>query len=125
MQKKSKSLTELRGIAQAIGCDFTFADSDKILAQKIALKQTEVNPPPPPIVISPPDDQRLRTKPPSKVSNEQMIRELLDPLIERGLKLSFTDSGDYVMRFNDKVDTGTLRQPPRVILACAQKVLCS
>jgi len=121
-----KSLTELRGIAQAIGCDFTFADDAKHLQQKISLKQEEFNPPPPPIMIYAPDDQRMRTKPPTKISNEQAVRELLDPLIQRGLRLTFTEDGQqFIVKYGDKTDTGTLRQSPRVILQVAQKVLCS
>lgn len=78
---------------------------------------------PPPVVpvVPQPDDQRMRTMPPAKVSNEAMVRQMLDPYIARGLHVSF-ENNHFYFRYKDRTDTGTLRQSPRVVLACAAKL---
>ncbi len=115
-------MTELRGLAQSMGCKWTFSDDRNILTQKISLKQNDLMPPPKPIVVPQPEDQRLRTKPPSKISDEDMIRTMLRPYTEIGLDLKF-EHGMFHMKHNDKTDSGTLRQPPRTIIDCARRIM--
>jgi hypothetical protein len=119
----AKSITEYRALAQNMGCKWSFSDDIKALKQKIELRQTEILPPPPIIHVPMPEDQRLRSKPPAKVSDEAMIRTMLAPYIERGLHVAFTEDGQFHFRHGEKMDTGTLRQPPRSILDCAARVL--
>lgn len=116
-----QSLTELRGLCQSMGAKWSFADDANALKQKIALRQTDMLPPPALPVVPVPDDQRMRTRPPSKVSNEEMIKTMLAPYIARGLKVSF-ENNHFTFRYKDRVDTGTLRQPPRVVLQCAARM---
>lgn len=117
-----KSLTEMRGLAQSMGVKWTFSDNVNSLEQKIKLRQTEIMPQPVPIPVPIPEDQRLRTLPPAKVSDEQMIRTMLQPYVERGLSLTFSN-GQFQMAYGKKTDSGTMRQPPRVIINCARKVM--
>lgn len=119
---EKKSITELRGIAQALGCKYGWDDDKAHLLQKIRLKQNEVVPK----VIAPiyeaPSDQRLRTMPPSKVSNEEQIKKILAPLIAIGLH--FEIKGDsWFMRHDKKEDSGSMRIPPSHILRCAEKMM--
>ncbi len=120
---EKKSITELRGIAQAIGCKYEWADDKKIIIQKIQLKQNAALPKP---VIEmryeQPDDQRLRSLPPSKVSDEKVIRDMLAPLVVNGLKFEVTN-GEWVMRHGVKEDTGNMRMPPRHILRAAERMM--
>ena len=105
-----------------MGAKWSFGDDRNALMQKISLRQTEILPPPIPVIIPTPEDQRLRTRTPSKTSDEEMIRQMLQPYVDRGLHLSFSD-GLFHMKHGIKTDSGTMRQPPRVILNCAKRLM--
>ena len=120
---EKKSITELRGIAQAIGCKYDWSDDKKIIIQKIQLKQNAALPKPViEVRYEQPHDQRLRTLPPSKVSNEKMIRDMLAPLIAIGLKFDVTGE-EWVMRYDKREDSGNMRMPPRHILRAAERMM--
>lgn len=116
-----KSLTELRGLAQSMGIKWSFSDDMNTLKQKIALRQTDMLPPPVLPVIPIPDDQRMRTLPPSKVSNENIIMQMLQPYIARGLHVTI-ENNHFHFRYGERTDSGTMRQPPRVVLGCAARL---
>lgn len=117
-----QSLTELRGLAQSMNVRWSFSDDPAALKQKIALKQVDMLPPVPLPIVPQPEDQRLRVKPPSKVSDENTIRSMLAPFIARGLHLTIV--GDqFTMKFAEKTDSGNMRQPPRVLVDCARRVM--
>ncbi len=116
-----QSLTELRGLAQSMNVKWSFSDDRNALQQKIALRQTDMLPPPIQPVVLVPDDQRLRTMPPSKTSSEQIIKDMLAPHIARGLNVEFKNS-HFFFRYKDRTDSGTLRQPPRVIVGVAARM---
>lgn len=116
------SITELRSTAQGLGIDFSFSDDAKILQQKINLKvEQKFNKP-----ISPPEyvpqDGRLRDKPPTRRSNEEMIQEMLAEFVKRGLHLSF-DKDTWYMQFGKREDSGTIRCQPRDIINCAKRIM--
>jgi hypothetical protein len=121
MATGKQSLVELRGLAQSMGVKWSFSDDANSLKQKIAIKQTDMLPPPVMPVVPAPDDQRMRTLPPSKVSNEALIKEMLQPYISRGLTVTF-ENNHFFMRYKERTDCGTLRQPPRVIVKCAARL---
>ncbi len=121
MAGAKQSLTNLRGLAQAMGVKWAFSDDYLALKQKIDARQIEMLPSAPLPVITAPSDQRLRTLPPSKVSSEQMLRTVLRPYVDRGLQLTIEDDW-FTMRHGTKTDSGTLRQPPRVIVECARRL---
>lgn len=122
MRSPKQSMTELRGLAQSMGVKWAFSDDIAALNQKIAMRQNDLMPVAPLPAVPVPEDQRLRTKPPSKVSDEETIRAMLRPYIDLGMKLKI-ENGQFEMRHGARMDTGTLRQPPRVILECARRLM--
>jgi hypothetical protein len=116
-----QSLTNLRGLAQSMGIKWSFSDDTHALQQKIRLKQTDMLPPPVMPVVPVPDDQRMRTLPPSKVSNEALVKQLIAPYLSRGMTATF-ENNHFFFRYKERTDSGTLRQPPRVILKCAARL---
>ena len=121
---KRQSLTELRGIAAALGARWTFQDDDARLRQIIALKQSEIAPPPEVPKFQLPPDHRIRTTPPAKESSEEYLMELLAPHIAFGMQFSVDEeNGWWEMRYGERSDSGTMRQPPRVIAECARKLM--
>jgi len=118
-----KSLTDLRGIAQSFDVPDIFSKTDIQLIQAIELKQQTLVAPKPEPIPAPMYNATLMTKPPSKVSDRDKAMELLQPFINRGLHLEFTDTDDWTMRWGKREDSGTLRMPLRVLLGCAQKIM--
>lgn len=118
---KKQSITELRAIAQNMGAKWDFSDDINALKQKIAMRQTDMLPPPIIPVVATPEDQRLRTRAPSRISDEDVILPMLQPYIDRGLKVRFED-GQFYFKRGERTDSGTLRQPPRVVLGCAARM---
>lgn len=119
---EERSLTELRTIAQGLSVDFDFGTDKKHLMQKIRDRSISIMPQPletMPVIDEP---ERLRAIPPSKNLSREAISEALKPYLARGLKLSF--NGDvWEMRRGEKVDTGNVRVPLRVLVGCAEAVL--
>lgn len=118
----TKSLHELRGVAQAFGVSDVFRKDAVHLAQEIELKQQAMIPK---VVALPPRpqyDARLMTKTPSRRSSEADIESLLREHIALGLRLSF-DEENWHMQYGNKTDGGTLRMPLRVVLQCAEKIM--
>lgn len=118
----SKSLTELRGIAQSLDVPNVFQLDQVHLIQEITAKQIAAMPAPKVEIPRPEYDARLMNKPPSKRSNEEEIRQLLIPYVQRGLNLSF-DEERWYMSSGKKTDEGTLRMPLKIVLRCAEKVM--
>lgn len=118
----SKSLTELRGIAQALSVPDVFQKDKAHLIQAIELKQAAAVPVPKPEIPKPQYDARLMTKPPSRKSDPNSLAPLLAPYIERGLQVEYTDEM-WKMRFGIKTDQGTLRMPLRIVLKCADELM--
>ncbi len=117
-----KSITQLRSIAQGMGCDKIFEKSEAQLRQDIELKQQALIPPPPIVAPLPMYDARLMTKPPSKRMTADEAREWVQPYIAQGMKFS-TDDEMWRMSFNKKNDQGTLRMPARTLIGCAARLM--
>lgn len=120
---RRRSIVELRGICQALRIKFTFADDAIALAQKIELRNAETMPKPEPIIVAAVEDQRFRTLPPAKRCDETRVWAMLKPFIERGLHFKVDDAGQWEMRRAEKMDSGNLRCPPRVILRAAERMM--
>ncbi len=118
----TKSIVELRGIAQSMNVPFTMADDKKKLIQAIQIKQDAMFTPPPAPIMPDVSYHALRSRTVPKSSDEAMVRATLQPFVDKGLHLSF--HGDtWSMIWGGKTDSGTLKQPIRVIIKCAQKVM--
>lgn len=118
-----KSIHELRAIAQGYDIPNLFSMGENELKQAIASKQEAMIPKPRIEIPRPEYDGRLRIKPPSKTCTQSDIAELLRPYIDLGLVLTFPHPEQFHMRFDKKEDGGTIRQPLRAILGCAEAVM--
>lgn len=116
-----QSLVELRGLAQSMGVKWAFSDDFNALRQKISLRQADMLPPPIMPIVPIPDDQRLRDVPPSTVSDEDTIRTIIEPYIARGMQAKF-ECNHFYFRYKERSDTGTMRQPLRVVVGCAARL---
>ena len=119
---ETKSLTQLRAIAQSFGVSDIFSKSDNQLRQDIQLKQQDLQPKPVVTIAQPPYDARLMTRAPSKRATREEIEEALKEHIALGLKLSFTEE-NWKMSFGAKTDMGTIRMPIRTAIYCANQLL--
>ena len=117
-----KSVHDLRIMAQAFGVTDIFEKDQKHLIQDIELKQMNAVAPPLELPPRPQYDGRLMTASPSQISSPEEIVDLLEPHIKMGLHLSFQEE-HWFMRFSKREDSGTLRQPLRNILICAEKLM--
>lgn len=120
---RTKSLTELRGIAQSFGIDAIFSKDQNQLIQDIELKQGGMVPQSIPLPPKPEYDARLMSKPPSRTSSQNEVEMLLMFHVKRGLILTFPEPETWAMAFEKRTDTGTLRQPLRNILTCADRIM--
>lgn len=118
----TKSMTELRGIAQSLDVPNIFQKDRAHLLQAIEMKQVALVPLPKLDIPKPEYDARLMTKPPSKQSDVGEIEKLLQPYVERGLNTRFEEERWY-FSYNKKTDEGTLRMPLAQVLRCAEKLL--
>lgn len=118
----SKSLTELRSIAQSFDIPDIFSKDQLQLAQAIEMKQQNMLPPPVVEVSKPEYDARLLTKPPAKKTDEQLLREYGAPYESRGIKITYDDECWYAV-FGKRNDQGTLRMPPKVFIRCLDRLL--
>lgn len=119
---ETKSLTQLRAIAQGMGVSDIFNKSADQLRQDIGLKQQELQPKPMLEIPQPPYDARLMTKAPSRRASIPEIEEALREHVANGLKISFT-AENWRMSFGVKNDTGTIRMPLRSVIYCANQLL--
>lgn len=124
MSLQKKSLTELRGIAQAFSVSDLFQKDKLQLIQAIEMKQQGLAPAPKIEIPKPEYDARLMTKPPSKKSLRQDAEVLLGPYVARGMSVRFEDNEErWYMAHGKKTDEGTMRMPLRHLLRCAERIM--
>jgi hypothetical protein len=123
MGLNTKTIHELRGIAQSFQIPDIFAKDAKQLIQAIELKQQDMVPKPEIVPDKPAYDARLMDKPPAKRGSEEEILDLLAVHIKRGLHVTFPEPEQWHMQFGKKEDTGTCRQKLVNILRCADRLL--
>jgi len=120
---EGKSLHQLRAIAQGYGISDIFAKTDIQLRQEIAIKQADALPKPSIPPVMPQYDARLMTKPPAKITTEAALLEVLKPHIDRGLRVTFPGPEEWHMSWDRKEDTGTMRQPLKTVIGCAERLM--
>lgn len=123
MSLDNKSIHELRAIAQGYDIRDIFAKKPHELIQAIADKQEALAPKPVIEIPQPAYDGRLRMRPPSKSSSHDDILKLLEPFTAIGLRVTFPHPEQFHIAFGKKEDTGSIKQPLRVILGCAREVM--
>lgn len=120
MTLSTKSLVELRGIAQLLDIPDIFSLDKPHLLQAIQQKQNDSIPSAPPTDIPKPNyDARLMTKAPASIGSKEDIEQLLQQYVARGLLLTF-DEERWHMSLGQREDEGTLRMPLRTVLMCAE-----
>lgn len=122
MTLRNKSVHQLRAIAQGYSIPDIFQMDDKQLIQAIELKQQDMIPEPALVIPAPAYDARLMTKPPSRLSDEAQIREILAPHVAAGLRVTF-DPERWYLQWDKRTDEGTLRMPLRTVLHCANQIM--
>lgn len=119
----AKTIVELRAMAHALGCKFTFADNEAMLRRKIDEAVQKKAPPAATYDPVTAPDWRLTTRPPARWCDQDMIKEALSGHIERGMRLSFPTPETWRMAFDKREDTGSIRMPLRVVVKCADQIL--
>lgn len=122
MSLENKTITELRGYAQAMGIKFDWGwDRPRLLREiKSTIDVTLQRP----TVSDEPSDQRLRTVPPARNLSQVEVMKALERFKERGLVVTFpTPDTIYMTHTVVKEDSCSLRVPLRTIIECAKKVL--
>lgn len=123
MSLRDKSLHELRAIAQGYGVDKLFELSYDRLVQEIELAQEEMMPAPAVEVPMPQYDARLMLKAPSRKSSKEEVEQMLQPFFALGMHLTWMNDEEWRMQLGAKENTGTIRQPLRNIVKCAQEII--
>ena len=112
-----KSLTELRTIANGLGIKDIFSKSPAVLIHDIEVKHSALIPKEKIIV---PIEYRLISS--TDMCDKDELLELLEPYIQRGLKVFIGDE-TWRFSFGNKNDSGTLRMPYKIALKKAAEVL--
>ena len=118
----TKTMTELRGIAQSLSVGDMFKKTRAQLLQAIELKQGALAPAERIELPRNQYDARLMTEEPGKMGDRQEIEGLLAPYVARGLLLSFTEEKWFMQR-GKKTNEGTMRMPLRHVLRCAEAMM--
>ena len=121
MSLDTKSLSELRGIVQALGIKLEWSWTKVELLRKIEKHTAKVLKRP--TVSVEPEDQRLRTVPPARALSQAKVWEALKNYRDSGLIVTFPTPDTIYMRFEKREDSCSLRSYLRVIDACAKTVL--
>lgn len=118
MSLQKKTLTELRGIAQAMGIELKWDDGKEHLLQKINLHvAAKVQPPERPIEINIRQDSNNPTVTP------EMLETALRDFKPLGLQVSFPDAHTWELYCNQKRDSGSMYMPLWNIIQCARDVV--
>lgn len=122
MSLEAKSLTQIRNIAHVLGVKDIFVKTSAELIQEIHAKNNDFAPKAKVHVPLPPYDARLMTAKPNAMCDKNQLMALLQPFIERGLKVELKEE-TWHYRYGIKNDSGTLRMPLRTALKKAQEIL--
>lgn len=117
---ESKSITQIRGIASAIGLKVNFGDGkDKLLGLVQEKLKADLPRPvlPPPLT---PQDTRLMDSPPLHRVNRTQLEDALRDYIRRGLVITYPSNDLWHMRVGKREDSGPMRMPLRHVLQVAR-----
>jgi hypothetical protein len=120
---RDKSLTELRGMAQAFGIEGIFSMDKLHLIQAIEAKQLDMMPKPKVDIPKPAYDPRIMSKIPARLATKDYVMELMQPYIARGLKFTFVEPEEWHMKIGVREDSGTMRTRPEIIRKCADRLM--
>lgn len=120
---EQKSITELRGIAQAVGLKLDWRwDKSKLIRKIKETTDNALNGVP--TESDEPSDARLRTVPPARNLPQNDVMKALEKYKERGLIVTFpTPDSIRLTRTIVREDQCSLRVPLRVIVECARRIV--
>lgn len=122
---RNKSIHDLRVIAQSHEVSDIFEKDAARLIQEISLRLSERAPISDEMPAAPAYDARLMLSHPDARCSPTDVVDLLEPYINRGLRLTFDESGErWRMAHGLRTDDGTMRMPLRTVLDCARRLLC-
>lgn len=116
-QLEDRSLTELRAMASAMGIKVSFSQDKQSLAKAIRAEVESKAPKPLPFAPLQP------ANPLNQGAWQGNITEALQPMIDRGLILTFPTSDQWHMQRDKRSDSGTIKMPLRSIVRCAESVM--
>jgi hypothetical protein len=119
---ENKSLTEIRGIASAVGLKINFGDGKEKLIGLINdhMKATVPKPAfPPPLA---PVDTRTMDAPPLHRSTAKQIEDALADYVRRGLVITYPNGDLWHMKLGKREDSGPMRMPLRHIIGVARQL---
>lgn len=119
---ESKSLTEIRGIASALGVKVNFGDGkEKLIALVNDKMKATVEPPRFPPPLSPVDTRTMDAPPLYKVTRRQ-IEDALADYVRRGLVITYPNDDLWHMHLGKREDSGPMRMPLKHILGVARQL---
>lgn len=123
----TKSVTELRGIVQALGISLKWSWTKADLIKKIEQHMSRA-PAPIPTQSDTPSDQRLRTIPPTRNLSQAQAMVELGPYIRRGLVVTFPTPASVQFTYQAskgglKIESCSLRAPLRDVLGVAKRMM--
>lgn len=119
---ETKSLTEVRGIASALGVKVNFGDTKERLIGLIDTQmKVSVEAPRPPLPLMP-IDTRTMDAPPLFRCNRTQIEDALVDYIRRGLVITYPNEDLWHMKVGKREDSGPMRMPLRHIIGVARQL---
>lgn len=118
-----KTLSELRGIAQAVGLTLDWSWDKRKLTEKIRDKiRPTVDGAP--TISDTPSDSRFRTLPPARNLPQHEVARALDKYKEQGLVYTFPTKDTVRLTITvTREDSCSLRVPLRTLVNCARKLV--
>lgn len=121
-----KSVTELRGIVQALGISLNWSWTKADLIKKVEQHMSRA-PAPIPTQSDTPTDQRLRTIPPTRNLSQAQAMVELGPYIRRGLVVTFPTPASVQFTLQSpkgvRIESCSLRAPLRDVLGVAKRMM--
>lgn len=121
---KSLHISRVRQHAAALGLGVSFSEKKNDLIARIVEVQQTIQPKreEKPATIAEASEEQLRSKPAARGTNQKEVLEALQPYVAKGLHVSFPDDESFYISFKKKNDSGTLRQPLRIICRRAEMI---
>lgn len=108
-------------MAQAMGADFSFG-ADKAALMKLIREHMEAKVPRPRIP-DPLTAADLRLTGDADQSRQADILDMVSEYTARGLRVTFPTSDTWMMTFDRREDSGTMRAPLVTIVRCAKEMM--
>ena len=126
MTLENYSLDELKKMAEGMGIDFHHRAGKAKLIELISAGNSGITPPDDEPEEILPEKPAEKPTPPNNVVYSKEVGEVLralDQHIKNGLYIVHIDNDCFHFRRGDNEDSGTMHQPVRNIVICAEKLM--